>query len=183
MLWSQVWRGRPDRRFQSLGKGTRLAWRARLLSTDGSVRAVWPKNFRLVCECQWWLECVGGPEVLRRGPSAFQIRLVIRRRHHWSNASRYLAISVEWGTEPNKHDQRYSLPCKRANTTKTQNVKIQHSLHRLFDHYAFSSELYRLGFSVSYFCVLSDTSLTIKRKRLLVVLSPILYVGLSVAGA
>ena len=33
---SQVWPGRPDRRFQSLGRGATLALRARLWSTDGS---------------------------------------------------------------------------------------------------------------------------------------------------
>jgi len=53
---SQVWRGRPDRWFQSLGKGVTLARGARRWSADGSARVMWPKNFRRVVR----MMCVSG---------------------------------------------------------------------------------------------------------------------------
>jgi len=51
---SKVWCGQPDRQFQSLGKGTKLAWKAQLWSMDGSSQVMWPKDFRQVLQiCVW----------------------------------------------------------------------------------------------------------------------------------
>jgi len=61
---SQVWQGQPDLRFQSLGKGATLDLSARLLSTDGSARAIWPKNLR----CVVWMLCVSGGWSVHCGP-------------------------------------------------------------------------------------------------------------------
>jgi len=87
---SQVWCGRPDRRFQSLGKGATLAQRARLWSMDGSVRAMWLKNFRRVV----WMMCVSsGWSVGGRTSSldtwVLQETHSMQRRHRWLNASRF----------------------------------------------------------------------------------------------
>jgi len=88
---SQVWRGRPARRFQSLGKGATLALRTRLWSMDGSARAIWPKYLRRVV----WMVSVSGGWSVRWRTSSLEMRFLqdipsIRCRHHWSKASRLL---------------------------------------------------------------------------------------------
>jgi len=66
---SQVWCGRPDRRFQSFGKWATHALRARLWSVDGLARAVWPKGLRRVVRVM----CVNGGWTVRRRTSLFVI--------------------------------------------------------------------------------------------------------------
>jgi len=55
-VWSQVWRGRPNLWFQSLGKGATLDLSTQLWSMDGSARAMWRKNLRRVVRTM----CVSG---------------------------------------------------------------------------------------------------------------------------
>jgi len=65
-----VWRGQPERRFHSLGKGATHAVRARLWSIHGSARAMWPKNLRRVVR----VTCVSGGWSLRRRTSSLEMR-------------------------------------------------------------------------------------------------------------
>ena len=87
---SQVRRGRPALRFQSLGRGATLALRARLWSMDGLARAIWPKYLRRVVR----MMSVSSGWSVRRRTSSLEMRSLqdipsIRRRHHWSKASRF----------------------------------------------------------------------------------------------
>lgn len=49
-------RGRPDRQFQSLGKGTTQALRTRLWSMNGSAYAMWPNNLKWMVR----MMCISG---------------------------------------------------------------------------------------------------------------------------
>jgi len=87
VVWSQLWRGRPDRQLLSLVKGATQVLMARLWSMDGLALAMWLQNLRQVVP----MVCVsGGWSVCRRTFSlemlALQEMRNIHRRHHWSNA-------------------------------------------------------------------------------------------------
>ena len=81
---SQVWRGRPDWRFQSPGKGATQAVRALLWSVDGSARAMWPKNLRRVARMMWL--------IIRQWTSSLEMRAIqeMRNIRRTANASLFL---------------------------------------------------------------------------------------------
>jgi len=91
-LRSQVRRGRPDRRFQSLGKGATLVQGVhvvyRWIGTCNVTEELKAGGTDDVCE--WWLISTSAVDLLIRNAGLQEMR-DIRRRHHWSNASIFLA--------------------------------------------------------------------------------------------
>jgi len=90
MVHSQVWHGRPDRQFQTLGKGATLAWRVWLWSMEGLAWVMWQRTSdEWYGRCLWVVagRCIGRPLLEMR---AFQEIHSRWWRHHWSNASRFL---------------------------------------------------------------------------------------------
>jgi len=94
---SQIWQGRPDLPFQSLGKGATLDRSARLWSTDGSVRALWLNNFRWVVQ----MTCVRGGSLVPLnswccGPS---VKFVVCYADTTDQIRQCSSIVIEWEME------------------------------------------------------------------------------------
>jgi len=95
MVRSQVWRGRPLRQRQSVGRQLMAAWRARKWSCDGSARAICPNRRNRL---DTMVQVTGGCPVLCL-TSSFVMWAVygirnIRRKHHWSKASRRRLVAA-----------------------------------------------------------------------------------------
>ena len=85
--WARLWCGRPDWRLQSLGKEATWALRARLWFI---ACAVWPKNLtrvvQMVCVSHGWSVSWQTSSLMW----ALHKVCNMRRKYHWSNASRFL---------------------------------------------------------------------------------------------